>query len=237
MRPKKPILILWIVITLAILSSGQEWAWNKVAEPNCDNCRCLGEGLPFTDPRIQSILSKPTYDIFANQQIISVINLITSGKKASDATLIESCIVAQKIFLPNGNFANVWGDGKMNVSYTCKPLAKTGSRVASCKIHSMPTSSRMSQVDTRMYEAYRDGPYKTSVPWTDGTTTVRTICFGKRQHSAYIVVSQRTQLKKGTKKVVLAVLANIGFDMSKMRKYNGVCQNIKSNLKINSTLE
>jgi len=62
------------------------------------------------------------------------------------------------------------------------------------------------------------------VPWTDGTTTLRTICYGKQLLSGYLRrLSEANIEKQNEQNVIKVTLENIGFNTSKRREYDGEC--------------
>jgi len=206
--------LIWICLIQFIASFGEskEWRWIEVVEEKCNDCRCLGQGLPFTDSRIQSILSKPRYGLYASQQSIWASKLLMNRKKVHT----KEFFLEELHFFPNGDFQSWWGDDKVSVNLRCKVLPESGSRIGSCEFGNLNNRPNLKKKEAEMYEAFRTDGYKMSVVWTDGTTTVITYCYGREQHSDYVVSSRHQKLNKKTKEVINAVLANIGFDMSKM---------------------
>jgi len=73
------------------------------------------------------------------------------------------------------------------VNVRCKIIPEPGSRIGSCDVPILKHRPNLKKEEAEVYEAYRKNGFKTSVVWTDGTTSVITYCwtktaFGLRRH-------------------------------------------------------
>jgi len=219
-------LIFWLIFFRRLnLAVGKgDWSLDNIGEPNCDNCRCLASGLPLNDVRIQKILSKVTYGLFTNSAMCQRDSVTVLGKTVSDRSLDKLCIVSKYTFRSNGDYIGTWGRNMGDNKVLCKPLAVSGFRVADCQVIKL-AKKKMGAHAGKMHKSFWGGKFKTSVAWTDGATTLITACYGDKQFTGYYLNSVERQLQPETRNIVLAVLADLGFDTSKAKTLIGCRKN------------